>query len=153
MAMPTEDNRFIFPMVPGPAPKTAPQSRSGPVAVQFVYKNGENFVMMTTDTYELLEVTKAQVGPAGQFLKEGLDGITIAFWEGFIVGLEIPATVELKVAGVIPHDDSGPDEKSFSATLETGAEVTVPVQVYEGAIVRIDTRTGAFAGMAGTSEI
>jgi elongation factor P len=145
--MPTEDNRFNFPKVPVPAPQGVLQLRP----CQFVFKNGENFVMMNTDTYEQFEFTKDQVGSARQFLKEGMEGITLTFWEGFIIGLEIPAMVELKVVGVIPHDDSGAGEKTFTATLETGAQVTVPPHVQEGQVVRINTRTGAFAGMARAS--
>jgi elongation factor P len=146
--MPIEDNRFIFPMVPGPVPTRVQQPSSGQTTVMFVYKNGDNFVMTDDITYEQIEISKALVGSQSQYLKEGMDGITLTYLAGFILGIKIPEIVELEVTQVIPHGDASGGERTAVAVLESGAEVTVPFTIETGQIVRIDTRTGTFAGLA-----
>ncbi len=154
--MPTEDNRFFVPMVPTQAPAGEQHPRSGRFPFQFVYKNGDNFVMIDESTYELFEFTEASVGPASRFLKEGQDGITVSFLSDFIVCLELPAIVELKVIELIPQIDPSPEDTNLVAILCTGAKVTVPPIVQIGNIVQIDTKNGKFAGIrepADASEI
>jgi elongation factor P len=145
--MPAEENRFIHPLVPGPDPTRTQQPESGKSTVQFLYKNGENFVMMDDVTYEQMEFTEAQVGSPSKFLKEGLEGITLTYLAGFCLRIEIPAIVQLQVAQLMRHIDASCGEVLTTAILETGAEVTVPSDIEVGQVVRIATESGAILGI------
>ncbi|MBS1997342.1 MAG: hypothetical protein JSS86_13570 [Cyanobacteria bacterium SZAS LIN-2] len=151
--MPTEDNRFIFPMVPGPVFTRTHQPRSGQTTVMFVYKNGDNFVMMDDVTFEQIEISKNLVGSQSQYLKEGMDGITLTYLTGSVVGIKVPEMVELEVTQVTPQVDVSGRIGTVVAVLESGAEVIVPFTIETGQIVRIDTKTGAFVGISGPRDV
>jgi elongation factor P len=112
--------------------------------MQFLYRDADDYVFMNTATYDQLHVRPAQLGDAADYLVEGAVA-QIAQHNGEIIGVEIPASVELSVAvtepGVQGDRVSGARK---SAELETGKTVQVPLFVNVGDRVRVDTRSGEY---------
>jgi len=115
-------------------------------SMTFLYRDGDDFVFMDGDTYEQILVSKATVGGAAPFLLENKDAM-VASHEGVPLYVELPASVEL----VIRHTDPGlQGDRSTGgtkpATLETGAEIQVPLFVETGTKVKVDPRDGRYLG-------
>jgi elongation factor P len=112
--------------------------------MQYLYKQGDKFVFMDTETYEQLELTEEEVGEGHQWLKDEMN-IEVLFYKDRPISVKLPITVNLKVAssepGIKGDRVSG---ASKPATLETGATIQVPLFVKEGDMVKIDTRTGEY---------
>jgi elongation factor P len=116
--------------------------------MQFSYMDGAEFVFMDTETYDMLYVSRASVGDAANYLLENMTA-TVAINEGNVLYVELPAAVELLVAETEPGlqgDRSTGGTKP--ATLETGAEIKVPLFITTGEKVKVDTRTGDYLGRA-----
>jgi elongation factor P len=114
--------------------------------MQFSYKDGQNFVFMDMDTYDQLTIEPAVVGDAAKYLLEGFEAL-VATNEGSVLYIELPAAVELTIAETEPGvqgDRSTGGTKP--ATLETGAEIQVPLFVTTGEKVKVDTRDGSYLG-------
>jgi elongation factor P len=112
--------------------------------MQFLYSADEQLYFMDMETYEQISLDKNLVGDGVKYLKEG-DTIDTLFWGDIAVGVELPLFVELAVASTVPGikgDTASGGSKP--ATLETGAEVQVPLFIQEGETLKIDTRTGAY---------
>ncbi len=112
--------------------------------MQYLYKSGDDFVFMDNSSYEQLEVTPTQLGDAINYLKEN-DNANMKFFGDEIVGVELPAAVEL----VITQCDPGIQGDRVSgakkpATLETGLVIQVPLFVNQGDKVKVDTRSGDY---------
>jgi elongation factor P len=82
-----------------------------------------------------------QSGSSAEFLKEGLEGITVLKFQDRIIGVELPNTVELEVTECAP-DERGDTSSGGGkpATLETGATITVPFHIKRGDKIKVDTR-------------
>jgi elongation factor P len=112
--------------------------------VTFTYRDGDLYVFMDAETYEEIRLGAEALGDATRWLAEGLE-LSIQFYEGRPLTVELPSAVELTVAKTDPGlkgDTATGGTKP--ATLETGAVVNVPLFVGEGERVRIDTRTGEY---------
>jgi elongation factor P len=112
--------------------------------MQFLYAKGEDYVFMDQDSYEQMEVDPKRLGDAADYLVEGMVAI-ISMYGGDIVGVEIPASVELAIAKTEPGIQG--DRVSGArkpATLETGKVVQVPLFLNEGDKIKVDTRTGDY---------
>ncbi|MFN3550956.1 MAG: elongation factor P [Endomicrobiia bacterium] len=111
---------------------------------QYMYQAADNLVFMDMETFEEIHVPKQQVGEAVKFLKEGVEVEGLYLNEEFL-GIELPISVELKVVHTVPgiRGDSVSNVMK-PATLETKAEVSVPLFIEIGDIVKIDTRTGEY---------
>ena len=113
--------------------------------MQYLFHDGENLVFMDTETFEQTPISEEGVGEARKFLKENTN-VEVLFWNGNPVNIELPSFVELEVSKSDPGlkgDTSSGATKP--ATLETGAEIQVPLFIKEGDLLRIDTRTGEYA--------
>ena len=112
--------------------------------MQFLYKQGDKFVFMDTDTYEQMELTDDEVGEGAQWLKEEMT-IQVLFFKEKPVSVQLPITVNLKIVssepGIKGDRVSG---ASKPATLESGATIQVPLFVNEGDVIKVDTRTGEY---------
>lgn len=112
--------------------------------MQFLYKDGDDFVFMDTETYDQANISPAALGDAADYLVEQAMAI-IAYYNGEIVTVEIPASAELVIAetepGVQGDRVSGATKP---ATLETGKVIKVPLFVNVGDKVKVDTRTGDY---------
>jgi elongation factor P len=112
--------------------------------MQFLYRDGEDYVFMDTTSYEQLSVSSDALGSSAQFLKEA-DTANLATYQGEIVGVDLPAAVELSVTETEPGIQG--DRVSGArkpATLQTGLVIQVPLFVNQGDLVRVDTRTGEY---------
>ena len=112
--------------------------------MQYLYMQGGDFYFMDAKTYDQTFLSLEQLGEARNFLKENLV-VYIVFYKGKPVGVTVPNAVELRVSkcdpGVRGDTVSGAQKP---ATLETGYQVSVPLFINEGDIIRIDTRTGEY---------
>ena len=112
--------------------------------MQYLYNDGASYVFMNTSTYEQVEVDPVALGDAKDYLIEQMIA-QIAFHNGEIIGVEIPASVELTISHTEPGvqgDRSSGGTKP--ATLETGKEIKVPLFIEIGERVKVDTRTGDY---------
>jgi len=114
--------------------------------MSFLYKEGDEYVFMDTTTYDQLHVSPEAVGDMSAYLLENMNA-NVAIHEGIALSIELPASVEL----LIQHTDPGVQgDRSTGgtkpATLETGAEIQVPLFVSTGEKVRVDTRDGRYLG-------
>ena len=110
--------------------------------MQFLYKDGDDFVFMDTESYDQMTVAPSALGDAADYLTESAMAI-IAMYQGEIVSVEIAASVEL----VITETEPGVQGDRVSgarkpATLETGKVIQVPLFVNVGDKVKVDTRSG-----------
>jgi elongation factor P len=116
--------------------------------MQFLYREGSDYVFMDNESYEQLHVPSAGMGDAVHFLKEG-DTAVLPMYKDEIVGVELPAAVELEVTVTEPGMQG--DRVSGArkpATLETGLVVQVPLFVNVGDRVKVDTRTRDYLSRA-----
>ncbi|MER7206046.1 elongation factor P [Streptosporangium sp. NPDC000239] len=116
--------------------------------MQFSYMDGEEFVFMDTETYDMLNVSRVAVGDSANYLLENMLA-TVAVNEGNVLYVELPAAVDLIIAETEPGlqgDRSTGGTKP--AKLETGAEIKVPLFITTGEKVKVDTRTGEYLGRA-----
>ena len=116
--------------------------------MQYLYREGDDFVFMDVQDYDQPRIQAATVGDAADYLLEE-QTVVVAFNEGEPLYVELPASVELTVSQTDPGvqgDRSTGGTKP--ATLETGAQVQVPLFFTTGEKVRVDTRTGDYLSRA-----
>jgi elongation factor P len=111
---------------------------------EFLYRDGTDFVLMDSTTFDQINVSNEVMGEADQYLK-GNETVICLFIDGIIVGAELPNVVELKVTDTPPvARGSTATNQSKEATLETGLRVRVPPFIDNGEVIRVDTRTGEY---------
>ncbi len=111
---------------------------------QYLYRDGDSFVLMDEQTFDQIPVEGDIMGDADKFLR-GNESVSVSFIDGKIVGVELPNTVELKVADTTPVvKGATATNQSKDATMETGLRVKVPPFIDIGEDLRIDTRTGEY---------
>ena len=117
-------------------------------AMTYLYREGDEFVFMDSDTYEQVHVPSATIGDGAGYLLENT-GVVVAVHDGQPLYVELPTSVELLIAQTDPGlqgDRSTGGTKP--ATLETGATIQVPLFVTTGEKVKVDTRDGRYLGRA-----
>ena len=113
-------------------------------SLQFSYRAGNDYHFMNTESYEMVALASDVLGDAVHYLIEGMV-ITAMYFEGRVVGVEVPMFVELTVKETTPNiKGAAVQNTSKPAILETGLEIKVPPYIEEGDKVRVDTRTGEF---------
>src|SRR3989440_1059958 len=112
--------------------------------MQYLYREGDRYVFMDTQTYEQTQVPEQVAGDAAKYLSEGATAI-VAVFEGNAISVELPAAVVLTVTKTDPGVKGDRVSGAVKpATLETGIRVQVPLFVEEGDRVKVDTRTGEY---------
>ena len=116
--------------------------------MQYLYRDGELYTFMDTQTYDQVLVDKDGLGDSVKFMKENAD-CKVLVWNGRAISVELDNKVVLKIT------ECEPGVKGDTATgatkpalLETGYQVNVPLFVNEGDSIEVDTRTGDYVGRA-----
>ncbi len=112
----------------------------------YLYNDGTDFVFMDEEDYEQIPITPETLGEVANYLLENQRAI-VSFHEGTVLEVELPATVTLEITHTEPGlqgDRSNAGTKP--ATVETGYELQVPLYMNEGTRIKVDTRTGEYAG-------
>lgn len=113
-------------------------------SLQFSYRAGDEFHFMNTESYEMIPLHGDVLGEAVGYLTEGMV-LTAMYFDGRVVGIEVPMFVELAVKETAPTIKGAAVQNTDKpATLETGLEIKVPPYIKEGDRVKVDTRTGVF---------
>jgi elongation factor P len=112
----------------------------------YLYRDGSDFVFMDSQDYEQHPLPESLVGDAARFLLEGLP-VQVAFHDGAPLYLELPVTVEL----IVTHTEPGLQGDRSSAgtkpaTVQTGAELQVPLFINTGDKLKVDSRDGSYLG-------
>lgn len=112
--------------------------------MQFLYRDGDDYVFMDTNTYDQMNVAPVALGSAADYLVESATAI-IATHQGEIVSVEIAVSVELTIADTEPglQGDRVSGARK-SATLQTGKVIQVPLFINIGDRVKVDTRSGDY---------
>ena len=114
----------------------------------FLYQDGEGFHFMNPETYELEPVDGSVLGDNFKFVKENME-CTIYSYKGKVFNVEPPFFVDLEVTATDPgFAGNTATNATKPATLETGAEIKVPLFIETGEIIRVDTRTGEYLSRA-----
>ncbi len=116
--------------------------------MQFLYRDGENYVFMDLASFEQVFIQGELVGSQAGFLKESGEA-TVSFVENEVVQVELPPHVTLEVTETEPgvRGDTA-SSVTKPATVESGATVNVPLFINQGDAIRVDTRTGQYLDRA-----
>ncbi len=111
---------------------------------QYLYDEGDFFVVMDNNTFEQYNIPKHLFGSSARFLKEGMN-VIVAFESEEPIMAQAPTTVELEITYTEPAVKGDTSTNALkSATVETGVEIRVPLFVNQGDRVKVDTRTGDY---------
>ncbi|HEY9771651.1 MAG TPA: elongation factor P [Coleofasciculaceae cyanobacterium] len=128
------------------AGETVPQANLEKRTMQYTYKDGEEFVFMDMQTYEETRMNSESLGDRINFLKEEME-VNVIFWDEKVLEIELPTSVVLEIT------DTDPGVKGDTATggtkpatVETGAQVMVPLFISIGEKIKVDTRDGSYLG-------
>ena len=112
--------------------------------MQYLYRDGDQFVFMDNSTYDQIHIDQVALGDNVRYLKEG-DSAVVQVYGVEVVGVDLPAAVELTVTETDPgvQGDRVSGAKK-PATLETGHVVQVPLFVNQGDKIKVDTRSGEY---------
>ena len=116
--------------------------------MEYSYNDGDLYYFMDMETYEMLPLNSDKLGDNFKFVKENMTCKIISY-KGDVFGVEPPMFVELEVTKTDPgFAGNTATNTTKPATVETGAEIKVPLFINEGEKVQIDTRTGEYLGRA-----
>lgn len=116
--------------------------------VEYLYADGESWHFMESETFEQHAADKVAMGDAIKWLK-GQEPCVMILWNESPISITTPNFVELAVAQTDPGLKGDTAQGGTKpATLETGAEVKVPLFIEEGNVLKIDTRTGEYVSRA-----
>jgi len=114
--------------------------------LQHTYVESGDYVFMNMTSFEETRLTSDQIGQSSKYLKEGME-VTVVFWNGKVLEVELPISVSLKVKETDPGvkgDTASGGTKP--AILETGAQVMVPLFISVGEMIKVDTRNDSYLG-------
>ena len=125
-----------------------PAARIDRVDMQYLYADGDLYNFMDVNTYEQIALSTDVVGDALKFVKEN-ETVKVCSYNGKVFSVEAPLFVELEVTDTEPgFKGDTATGATKPATLETGAQINVPLFVNQGDRVKIDTRTGEYLSRA-----
>ena len=116
--------------------------------MQYSYNDGDLYYFMDMETFDMLPLNSDKLGDNFRFVKEEMM-VKIISYKGNVFGVEPPTFVELEVVKTDPGFAGNTATNTLKpATLETGAEIKVPLFINEGEVIKIDTRTGEYLARA-----
>ena len=112
--------------------------------MQYLYNDGGLYYFMDNETFETIPINEDKLSDNFKFVKENTDCRVLSY-KGSVFGVEPPVFLELQVTKTDPgFKGDTATNASKPATLETGAEIRVPLFINEGDVIRVDTRTGEY---------
>lgn len=112
--------------------------------MEYLYNDGGLYYFMDSETYENIPINADKLSDNFKFVKENVVCKVLSY-KGVIFGVEPPTFLELQIAQTDPgFKGDTATNASKPATLETGAEIRVPLFINEGDMIRVDTRTGEY---------
>lgn len=112
--------------------------------MEYSYSDGDLYYFMDGETYELIPINKSELNDNFKFVKENMTCKVLSY-KGKVFGVEPPVFVELQITQTDPgFKGDTATNTTKPATLETGAEIRVPLFINEGDVIRVDTRTGEY---------
>ncbi|MGN0130867.1 MAG: elongation factor P [Lachnospiraceae bacterium] len=121
-----------------------PQARIDRKDMQYLYEDGDLYNFMDNETYEQIALNKDEIGDAMKFVKEN-EMVKMCSHNGSVFAVEPPLFVELEITETEPgFKGDTATGATKPATVETGAQVLVPLFVNQGDKIKIDTRTGEY---------
>ncbi len=128
------------------AGETVPQANLEKRTMQHTYKDGEQYVFMDMETFEEVTLNPEQMGTGVNYIKAEME-TSVVFWNDTVIEVQLPTSVFLEVI------DTDPGVKGDTATggtkpatVETGAQVMVPLFISIGEKIKVDTRDGSYLG-------
>lgn len=128
------------------AGETVPQATLEKSVMQHTYREADQYVFMDMETYEESRLTEEQIGDRVKYLKEGME-VNVVRWQDQVLEVELPNSVVLEITETDPGvkgDTATGGTKP--ATLETGAQVMVPLFISVGEKIKVDTRNDSYLG-------
>ena len=120
--------------------------------MQYLYSDGDLYYFMDTESYEQIPINKSELSDNFKFVKENMECKVLSY-KGNVFGVEPPNFVELEITKTEPGVKGDTATNTLKpATVETGAEIRVPLFINEGEMVRIDTRTGEYMEKIGRAS-
>ena len=116
--------------------------------LEFSYADQTGYHFMNAETYEMVDLPEELIGEAKDWLTENME-VEAIYCDGKAVAVELPGSVEVKVVSA-PEGVKGDTATNAQkpATLESGKTIQVPLFVKDGDVIKVDTRTGKYAGRA-----
>ena len=112
--------------------------------MQYLYRDDDLYYFMDNETYENIPISASTLGDNFKFVKENMD-VKVLSYKGNVFGVEPPFFIELEVTQTDPgFKGDTATNATKPATLETGAEIRVPLFINEGDHIKVDTRTGEY---------
>ena len=112
--------------------------------MQYLYNDGDLYYFMDKETYEQVPINASELSDNFRFVKENMDCKVLSF-KGNVFGVEPPNFVELMITETDPgFKGDTATNVTKPATVETGAEIRVPLFIDNGEMIRVDTRTGEY---------
>ena len=128
--------------------ESVPQAYIEQKKMQYLYHDESVYHFMDQTSYEQIGISKKTLGEAIKFLKDGME-VTASVHKDAIIDISVPPFINLKVTYTEPGIRGNTAKGgSKAATMETGATIKVPLFINTDDIIRVDTRTGAYAGRA-----
>ena len=116
--------------------------------MEYSYADGDIYYFMDGETYELIPIDKSNLSDGFRFVKEN-ETCTVSSYKGSVFSVDAPNFVTLTITETDPgFAGNTATNATKPATLETGAEVKVPLFIEPGELIQIDTRTGEYLGRA-----
>ena len=116
--------------------------------MEYLYNDGELYYFMDQESYETVPIEAAKLSDNFKFVKENLI-CKVMSYKGVVFGVEPPTFIDLEVTKTEPGIKGDTATNTLKpATLETGAEIRVPLFINEGEMIRVDTRTGEYLARA-----
>jgi len=121
-----------------------PQARIDRVDMQYLYSDGDLFYFMNLETYDQIAINQETIGDSLKFVKEN-EMVKVCSYNGNVFAVDPPLFVELAITDTEPGFAGNTAQGANKpATVETGAQVSVPLFVNIGDVIKIDTRTGEY---------
>lgn len=112
----------------------------------YLYQDGDLYNFMDVETYDQISISASDIGDTLKFVKEN-EVVKVLSYNGNIFGIEPPLFVELTITATEPgFKGDTATGATKPATVETGAQINVPLFINEGEVVKVDTRTGEYLG-------